>query len=248
MPQYITEILGRSQQGRTQPYVCLADNAEVYFVKGKIATRRGLVNEWVCGRLAQGLGLPIAPFALLEVSDELIAASQMGAIKLDDLGPGTVFGSKRATGVELTPSHVLEVPIEIQKAVAVFDWWVHNGDRCLTALGGNVNLLWNQSDEAHLVVIDHNLAFEDQFSADDFCHTHVFADAFRLVCTDAFERLEWQAKLVKALETWDSICGTIPYGWGFIDPEQTLPAHVNLASMHKTLARCNSDTFWNIAP
>lgn len=248
MPQYITEIFGRSQQGRTRPYVCLADNAEVYFVKGKIATRRGLVNEWVCAQLAQALGLPIAPFALLEVSEELMAASTMGAIDLSDLGSGMVFGSKRATGVELTLSHVVEVPIEVQKAVTVFDWWVHNGDRCLTALGGNVNLLWNQSDEAHLVVIDHNLAFEEQFSPDDFCHTHVFADAFRLVCTDAVERLEWQARLVKALETWDLICGTIPTSWGFIDPEQTLPAPVDLAGMRKTLARCNTDTFWNLAP
>jgi hypothetical protein len=248
MPQYITEVLRRSKQGRTQPYVCRADDGEVYFVKGKIATRRGLVSEWVCGQLAKALGLPIAPFALLEVSDELMAASKAGAIDLSDLGVGIVFGSQRATGVELTARLLTEVPLELQQGLAVFDWWIHNADRCLTVLGGNVNLLWNESNSPHLVVIDHNLAFDPDFLVEDFYRTHVFADAFRDLCSDAFAREVWQKKLVKALESWDSICSTIPLSWGFIDAEQTLPASVDLPEMHQILERCKSKSFWNIAP
>lgn len=248
MPQYITEVLERAPQGRTQPYVCRADDGEVYFVKGKIATRRGLVCEWVCAQLAKALGLPVAPFALLEVSDELMAASKAGAIDLSDLGVGTVFGSQRATGVELTARLLTEVPFELQQGLAVYDWWVRNADRCLTVLGGNVNLLWNESNAPHLVVIDHNLAFDPDFLAEDFHRTHVFADTFSDLCSDALARDEWRGKLVEALKAWDSICGTIPVSWGFLDTELTLPAPVNLADMRKTLARCESETFWNLAP
>ena len=48
----IVEVLGRSSQGRTEPYVCRGDDGEVYFVKGRSATRPGLISEWLCARLA----------------------------------------------------------------------------------------------------------------------------------------------------------------------------------------------------
>ena len=68
----IVEIIGRSEQGFTRPYICRCGDGDVYFVKGRSATRRGLVNEWLCANLAQAFGLPIAPFALAEVPQELI--------------------------------------------------------------------------------------------------------------------------------------------------------------------------------
>ena len=68
----VVEIIGRSEQGFTKPYICRCDDGEVYFVKGRSATRRGLINEWLCANLADAFGLPIAPFALAEVPQELI--------------------------------------------------------------------------------------------------------------------------------------------------------------------------------
>ena len=65
----VVEVLERSKQGRTEPYLCRCDDDAVYFVKGPRATRRGLVAEWVCARLATELGLPIAPYAIAEVPD-----------------------------------------------------------------------------------------------------------------------------------------------------------------------------------
>lgn len=47
----IVEVLERSVQGRTEPYVCRGDDGEVYFAKGRSATRRGLIAEWLCVRL-----------------------------------------------------------------------------------------------------------------------------------------------------------------------------------------------------
>ena len=74
----VTEVLGRSEQGRTHPYICRCDDGEVYFVKGRSATRRGLINEWLCGHLAQALDLPIAPFDLAHVPQELMNADLSG--------------------------------------------------------------------------------------------------------------------------------------------------------------------------
>ena len=45
MSLVIVEVIERSIQGRTEPYICRGDDGEVYFVKGRSATRRGLINE-----------------------------------------------------------------------------------------------------------------------------------------------------------------------------------------------------------
>ena len=77
----VVEIIARSEQGFTKPYICRCDDGEVYFVKGRSATRRGLINEWLCANLAEAFGLPIAPFALAEVPQELIEADLTGCLK-----------------------------------------------------------------------------------------------------------------------------------------------------------------------
>jgi hypothetical protein len=58
----------------------------------------------------------------------------------------------------------------------VFDWWVMNEDRYLGPSGGNVNLLWTESDSG-LHLIDHNLAFDPGFDEAQFLTGHVFQAA-----------------------------------------------------------------------
>src|SRR5690606_29480112 len=94
----IVEVLERSVQGRTEPYVCRGDDGEVYFVKGRSATRRGLIAEWLCACLGQEFGLPIAPYAIAHVPEELIEADLTGWLR--DLGTGEVFASRRVNAVE----------------------------------------------------------------------------------------------------------------------------------------------------
>ncbi|MFN0080459.1 MAG: HipA family kinase [Prosthecobacter sp.] len=57
----ITEILGRSEQGMTRPFICRA-GALIHYVKGRYAGQRSLCCEWIAGRAAQFLldGLPLA--------------------------------------------------------------------------------------------------------------------------------------------------------------------------------------------
>ena len=67
----IQTIIGRAEQGITSPFICMAENSLEYFVKGLHATRASQINEWIGGNMAQALSLPVAPFDLLKVGEEL---------------------------------------------------------------------------------------------------------------------------------------------------------------------------------
>ena len=63
VPIEIIEVIRRSTQGVTKPFICRGDNDKIYFVKGKGAGRRSLVYEWNAGHLGVALDIPIAPFS-----------------------------------------------------------------------------------------------------------------------------------------------------------------------------------------
>jgi hypothetical protein len=165
---------------------------------------------------------------------------------LSDLGVGEVFASRRVNALELTDIHRDLVPETERRDVIAFDWWVHNGDRNMTAKGGNPNLLWNPEDEGSLVVIDHNLAFDPNFSANDFLNLHVFADDIPSMFSDFLIRKAYTARFAEALGKWDEICDTLPESWGYIDPEQTIPVDFSLPDVRALLDRALKDTFWNL--
>lgn len=161
----IVEILNRADQGITRPFICRGENDNVYFVKGKGSGRRSQICELVAGHLARRFGLPIAPFEIVNVPSEIVALGFRPDI--GDLGAGPAFGSCARNVTELTPSLADEVPQSTQLDVLAFDWWVRNGDRTLTDVGGNPNLFWNVDSE-QLLVLDHNQAFDQTFTAEEF--------------------------------------------------------------------------------
>ncbi len=240
----IVEVLGRSSQGRTEPYVCRGDDGEVYFVKGRSANRPDLIAEWLGARLAEQFGLPLAPFSIATVPVELIEADLTGW--LHDLGVGEVFASRRINAVELTEVHLELVPATVRRDVIAFDWWVRNGDRNLTVAGGNPNLLWNPEGEGSLVVIDHNLAFDQDFSADDFLKVHVFADDIPVMFSDFLVRDAYTERFHAALGIWDEACHNVPESWSFVDPERTIPIEFSLTETRALLDRAFSQTFWQL--
>lgn len=240
----VVEVLDRSVQGITKPYVCRCDDGEVYFVKGRSATRPGLIAEWLCARLATQFGLPIAPYAIATVPNELIEADLSGWLR--DLGTGEVFASQRVNAVELSDAHRDLVPQALRRDVVAFDWWVRNGDRNMTAMGGNPNLLWNPADGGSLVVIDHNLAFDPAFSEKDFLKLHVFADDIPAMFSDFLVREAYRARFEAVLGIWQEACNNVPVSWWFIDPEQTIPVEFSLAEVKTLLDRALNDTFWQM--
>lgn len=237
----IEEVLGRAQQGLTEPFICRGDDGALYFVKGIGAGRRSQICEWVAARLASLFGLPIAEYALADVPPELVEFSGFPGIR--DLGSGLVFASRELPHVqELNVSTREHVPDQQARDVLVFDWWLHNEDRHLTELGGNPNLLWDV--ESHeLVVIDHNQCFDLTFDAARFLDTHVFKDQWNRVFSDHIERAAYLDRMNLALRELDAIRASIPDSWWHFD--EGVPADVTWDEIATRVARCRAPDFWN---
>jgi hypothetical protein len=215
-------------------------------VKGRSATRHGLIAEWICAELATALSLPIAPYAIATVPAELIEADLSGWLR--DLGEGEVFASQRVRATNLTKVHLPDVPNSQRCDVLIFDWWVHNGDRNLTDVGGNCNLLWAPANEGELVLIDHNLAFDNMFSPKDFARLHVFSDEIPALFSDFLSRAAYVERCRSAMAKWPAICDTLPEAWGFVDRELTIPSNFPFHAVERLLDRASCDDFWLLPP
>lgn len=214
----IVEIVRRSEQGVTRPFVCRGDDGLTYWVKGNGAGAAALCREWIGGKLAQAINLPIPRFELAVVPPQVIALSDMPDVH--DLGAGVVFASEDVAGAcELTFDRVAGIPEETRWRILLFDWWVRNNDRTLGPRGGNVNLLHVPcTGSVHL--IDHNMAFDPEFDPAAFWNDHVFhADAGRL-------RHEWleaaKGSMQFAADSATEILNDLPQTW--LDSATLLPA------------------------
>ncbi|RLJ21980.1 hypothetical protein DJ031_01755 [bacterium endosymbiont of Escarpia laminata] len=237
----IVEVLRRSEQGATRPFICRGDDGEIYFVKGLDAGRRSQICEWIAGRLAVLMGLPVAPFAFVEVPGELLELE--GTLDLTGLGAGLAFGSMERRVNELTISVIDQIPDALQQDVLIFDWWVRNADRCLSEHGGNPNLFWDPG-RAELVVIDHNQAFDLNEKRQTFSDYHVFRDQIWQLSEDFFRRDEYNERLVAALQHWPEILAEIPETWWFADTEMTVPVDFDADLAYSLLKGFERDDFW----
>ncbi len=243
-PLAIVEILERSDQGVTRPFLCRCDDGNLYYVKGRGAGRSSLFCEWLAGHLAQAFGLPVPPFAIVEAPQSLVELFPEGR----ELGVGLAFGSRAVAHTqELSMSHLCDVPVQLRRDVLVFDWWVRNSDRTLTSLSGNPNLLWDAAAK-ELVVIDHNVAFDNEFSVQSFSDLHVFHLEIVKVFQDLVERLTYAERLQTALAAWSVACQNVPDEWWFADEERTVPANFDPNAVLESLNRCTHEDFWRLAP
>ena len=242
----IVEVLRRAEQGMTRPFLCRGDDNMLYYVKGCGAGLRSLCCEWVAGRLAQEMKLPIPRFEIAEVPATLVAGSDREDIR--DLGEGRVFASARVEGAgEITWSESIATPEDIMAGVLLFDWWVQNEDRSLSALGGNPNLLMGPDAvrRRKLRVFDFNLAFDVDFNVERFWENHIFAKLFPQWPLAFREQSEpWmQAALAKLPE----IFQTMPPEWLHLNGDESLPVQLEQNLVFETLSRAFSNTasFWS---
>lgn len=235
----IVEIGEIAAQGRTEPVHCRSDDGHEYFVKGRFAGARALVCEWVANRLGKLLGLPIPDFAQMYLTPELWQFSVKRA-EVERLGKGTLFGSKRIHNlVELRESDIQLIDPKLKARVLAFDWWVANGDRVFIDGAGNPNLLWNDQSR-ELVVIDHNLAFDESLTV-DFWKEHVFRTSRDL--WSAFFRDEMSTSYRNALKDLGAIWSELPEDW------LEAPGIPTLAEVEALLWRFDreSDIFWRLS-
>lgn len=239
----IVEIIGRSEQGITKPFICRGDDDQIYFVKGRGAGNRSLICEWVAGQLGRRLGLPIAPFEIVDVPQELLSIASRD--DLAELGAGKAFGSRIVQVVELLVSHLAYVPEKTQRDVVAFDWWIRNDDRTLGEAGGNPNLFWDERSGG-LVVIDHNQAFDPTFSLQNFIDLHAFREEWDVLTGDWVMQQEYVQRFMAALSDWGDICNTVPPEWWFVDVEQTVKTDFDVQATYQLLMRCQTNAFWSL--
>jgi hypothetical protein len=191
--------------------------------------------------VAVQLGLPVAPFKIVHVPEELLELDI--GLELNQLGAGPAFASLEQRVTELSFSSIYEVPDALQQDVLIFDWWVRNGDRILTDRGGNPNLLWEPGRRG-LVVIDHNQAFNLALDRHEFMEHHVFSRQSWQLAGDFFRRDEYNGSFSEALAVWSDILSEIPPEWWFVDPEMTVAADFNSTVAHELLLDFKKDEFW----
>jgi len=239
----IVEIIDRSTQGMTFPFICRGEDGNIYFVKGRGAGRRSLVCEWIAGALARHLGLPIASFEVVSISEDLIGLASRP--DLADLGAGLAFGSCRRAITELTVAHRDQIPVALQRDVLMFDWWIKNGDRTQTDVGGNPNLFWDVESNS-LLVLDHNQAFDPEFSPKIFGELHPFRAHIDRIFSDMVDRDAYATRFEAAMATWDAICDTVPPDWWYLDQECTIPLEFDRHTLKLLLLDCRSNAFWTM--
>ncbi|CAN5533918.1 hypothetical protein BH10PSE16_BH10PSE16_40830 [soil metagenome] len=234
----IEEIIGKSEQGMQTPYKCRAEDGKIYYVKGRQTNRTSLWHEWIGASLGKSFGLAVPPFALVNISQEILAEV---VPDWRDLGAGIAFGSQyHPTGAWLEFGTRGLVPHAAQRDVLVFDWWVHNTDRGTH----NSNLLWDTA-EKQLVVIDHNMAFDADFSAESFLKHHIFAERWQEVSDDLHTQATYAQRLSDTLlASFDSACDNIPLEWHWSNPECDIPARIDINIIRALLSRCETPELW----
>jgi hypothetical protein len=234
----IVEIISRSTQGITRPFLCRGDDGWLYYVKGHGAGRQALIAEWIAGNLGKRLGLPIPDFKQAVMPDNLARLSAREDIA--DLGDGIGFASQLIPNAdELTYLYIGQIDAALRAKILLFDWWTANGDRTLTEHGGNPNILWVHHDHKPYV-IDHNLAF-DKTTLSDFWSQHIFLDS-RAAWTSAF-RQSMESLMRAALQELEIWWAQMPHGW------TDTPTGVTFESVEKMLWRFDAESakFWEAA-
>ncbi len=204
----LDEILGVANQGMTKPFLCKGSDGKIYYAKGKGATPSGLIKEWMAANLAQAFGLPIPTFHIAYIDSQLV--NYFGDDAIDNLGAGEVFVSQQVESAsEFRYSMLNKVAVELQRDILIFDLWIENADRTLSEISGNPNLLWGKSTN-QLYIIDHNLAFDNDFSLQGSWDLHPFVKNIQL---DIQEREELEERLIKSLHGWSRWWNQIPDEW-----------------------------------
>lgn len=235
----ISEVIERSTQGQTRPFLCKDENGQSYYVKGRGAGFRTLCCEWVASQLAVCCGLPIATSQIVRIPSELVSQSYIPDI--EDLGAGLAFGSRKIENVvELRRNDIKHIDPDLAMRVLAFDWWIANPDRLQKPnvfSGNNPNLLWDARNK-QLHVIDHNNAFSP-FGMDEF-GSHVFSSNWGK--WDNKWKTDYNVLRCNALNVLDEIWWSMPANW--IENEELVDG-ITLDKVETVLKRFNNEDFWN---
>ncbi len=163
---YPVRYLGNFKEGFSKPQLFEMNDGNTYLVKFKDNPQgtRVLGNDWVVGKLAQLLGLPVAPFEVAYFSKSDF--KKFPVLYSYGFTPGHQFASlllKDCTGLWEPRINEEIVNLDAMPGIIVFDYWVNNNDRDT----GNVLLERLSDNKCYLHLIDHGLCFPGYASSKD---------------------------------------------------------------------------------
>lgn len=218
----------------TQPYLCTLSDGEQYYVKGRKATIKGCISEAICAGIGREFGLPIPDFCFVEIDSNLTKYDRQAA---SDLGDGFAFASKSINSItEVKISDLDYFDIEILRKIFLFDSWIMNEDRTGTEFGGNPNLFFKTTTK-DLMVIDHNLAFDNKFDIESQKKLHICRKSWYSDPQDVLLRSIFEPQMKSAFAHLDQKIDQLPNEW--LQSESAF-----LRFVEKSLRRYDDDQFW----
>lgn len=234
------EIIRRLEGGITRPFLCKANNGKHYVVKGLELPPVERLAELLGARLAASFGLPIPEHGVIHIDQALVRYFPEAK---NSLGEGDCFAlGYLHNASDLVFSQIKQVPMELQQAVYVFDYWVGNSDRQLTCFGGRPNLMMDGAGT--LSVIDHNQAFQWPVDVPQFIANHTFGPANRSWRLDMVSHVEYHQRIKDTALQFNELCSDIPEQWREAIGDAALAEHLCL--IEKNLLRYRTDDFWGV--
>ncbi|MEE2024367.1 HipA family kinase [Alkalimonas mucilaginosa] len=154
-------------------------------------------------------------------------------------GDTVVFGSRLIPDlIEITYSNALKLPAQFARDLFLFDYWIKNEDRTMTEYSGNPNLFY-QAGSDNYVVLDHNLAFDEDYNFGRNAYLHPGNKVWLSSQRDVLWQDHYSAKLTIALQGFEQYAATLPATW--LDDETDY-----LQQIRRTLLQYNDDEFWEV--
>lgn len=239
----IAFIRERTDMGITQPFICQTEEGEWFVVKTfNMMPLSQLLAEVIGSTLAAQLALPCPKTTFVQITPQakLYAAPNWKK----DLFIGTAFGSTYIQSAKIAKTaqakNTLYLSEPAQKWLYMFDHWILNSDRTASPLGtGNINLLFDEKQKK-ILLIDHNLAFDEQA---DFSQ-HIFAPHNRTWRIDWVDRETFTDKAVDILKNFDDIYQSLPDDW-FIEDEKSHEIEMQIDRIKGLLNRISEKHYWD---
>lgn len=208
----IKSILKISEQGVSRPYLCSDESGGIRWCKGCHTGFRAIVSEWICARLAGALGLPVPEFEIMRLDVSVFRQWRMlqnGNVPeiVTDFNP-YVFGSlnvENSKDVFDAKSELSHVDTKLLAKIFWFDLLVRNTDRT----DFNSNLLVNGS----VYIIDHNNAFDPNFSASGFLSEHILRECRAALSVTELKDFKKSAVELANGSFLDEVWGEMPEEW-----------------------------------
>lgn len=234
----------RMQMGVTRPFVCIAENGNSYIVKtlGTVPIEQ-MLAEFIGSVLAEKLDLPIPKLALVQFDRVVhrIIQAEWKPLLTNKTAIGSTYHLSAVTAKTTQVKNEHYLSENEQKTLYMFDRWILNSDRTASLIGtGNINLLFDEKLQK-ILVIDHNLAFDEQASFNE----HIFAPANRVWRLNNEDKQRFTQKATEILADFHLIYQAIPDDWFPLENDefQKIENHIN--KIKSLLNRITTVNYWD---